>query len=857
MGLSFRPFDLRIDCGRWKDLDFTDNPRPTFSWAVQGTGSGQYQTACRLTVADAHAELWDSGWVRTQKQCLTYDGVALKGSHIYTVSLQVQNQSGERSECVRRRFATALLEAWPASWLEPADDYGDGAIYTIRRFELSEMPENCFFYACGLGYHSLYLNGNRIALDDWMTPPFTSYHKRCCYTAHTDLQKLLHIGKNVIGMVIAPGWRRNEGEYLKATGGREIPFMGRPCFTAVLELFGKNGKHARICADEKWESTRGAIVQTNIFQGETYDARNEIPHWCTPEMAYGTGCRLAEPPAKAYAMELQKLEPVQIGKRYRPQAITMPEQGRYIFDFGQNLAGVCELRIPADLPEGSRITIRHGELLDENGMLYTAPLRSAAATDCYISGGVNKNGQLWTPSFTYHGFRYAEVTGLNAVPDSESITALALYNAVDNSSTFRCGNSMVNALHESIVATERANLHNLPTDCPQRDERMFWLNDATVRFEELPFNFETGRLFPKIVHDIMDAQDEVGAIPCTVPFIYGTQPTDPVCSSFLIAAKQAYLHHGDTTLLREAYPALCAWNDRIYQMSNDGIVSNTLYGDWASPEDCCMEIAPFSAVTHGAVLSTGYCYYNARLLERFAEILSLEQDAAAHRDRAEMIRRAMLQEWLQEDGTFASGSQACQAFALWLDIIPSDKRKLVAEKLHKAVENAGFRLTTGNLCTLYVMDALAENGCIEDAWKLLTREEYPSWGYMLQNDATTIWERFELKKDPTMNSHCHPMFGAVDAWLYAYLAGIRPTDAGFSKVMIQPVIPKQLTFAEAVLDTCKGCFYVKWKKQYGKLALFVEIPFGAQAEIRLCGEIHHASSGSYHFLFDQPERMYM
>ena len=159
---SFQPFDLRIDCGRWKDLDFTDNPRPTFSWAVQGTGSGQYQTACRLTVADAHAELWDSGWVRTQKQCLTYDGVALKGSHIYTISLQVQNQSGERSECVRRRFATALLEAWPASWLEPADDYGDGAIYTIRRFELSEMPESCFFYACGLGYHSLYLNGNRI-----------------------------------------------------------------------------------------------------------------------------------------------------------------------------------------------------------------------------------------------------------------------------------------------------------------------------------------------------------------------------------------------------------------------------------------------------------------------------------------------------------------------------------------------------------------------------------------------------------------------------------------------------------------------------------------------------------------------
>ena len=257
----------------------------------------------------------------------------------------------------------------------------------------------------------------------------------------------------------------------------------------------------------------------------------------------GDACQLTDAPTTV--MELQKLEPVRVGHVYMPRSVSQPQNGVFVFDFGQNLAGVCQLRIPSDLPEGTKITVRHAELLDEYGMLYTAPLRTAAATDCYIAGKSEWNDRLWKPEFTCHGFRYAEVTGLDRVPEKDFICALALHNDVENQSMFRCGSGMVNQLQEAIVATELANIHNVPTDCPQRDERMFWLNDATVRFEEMPFNVECGQLLPKIVRDIMDAQDENGAIPCTVPFIYGTQPTDPVCSSFLVAAKQAYLHQGN------------------------------------------------------------------------------------------------------------------------------------------------------------------------------------------------------------------------------------------------------------------------------------------------------------------------
>ena len=851
MELKFHPFDLRIDCGRWKDGLVIENPRPLFSWAVQSTAKDQYQASCRITLESDTGTVWDSGWVMQREQSLRYSGEPLVSTALYTLKLQVQNNHGAYSEPLSCSFMTSLMEPWHAQWICPEKDFGDSVIYTVKRFSLSDLPNFAMLYACGIGVHQVWLNGERIAPDEWMVPALSSYDKRRYYRAYPNLQSRMRIGENVIGIAVAPGWRRNEGDYLSAVNGRKITFMGYPQLTASLELIFRDGKSTSIQTDESWNAYRGPVVETNIYQGEVYDARMEIPNWCTVDML-GTGirCRITEPIGASTIMMLQELEPVTIGRIYAPRIVTNPKPGIFVFDFGQNLAGVCELMLPPDLPEGSRITVRHAELLDEQGMLYTAPLRTAAATDCYIAGKSDGNIRIWHPDFTYHGFRYAEVTGLNCVPDGNFIRALALYNAVDNRSAFRCGSGEVNQIHAAITATERANLHNVTTDCPQRDERMFWLNDATVRFEELPFNFETGRLLPKLVRDIMDSQNETGAIPCTVPFVYGTQPTDPVCSSFLIAVRQAYLHHGNVDLIREAYPALCAWNDCIFHMEKDGIIPNTLYGDWASPEDCCMDIAPFSAITPGTVLSTGYCYYNATLLAWFAEVLLLTDAAKRHRDRAEYIRNAMLKTWLKPDGTFASGSQACQAFALWLGILPEEKRAAVARKLHDSVEAVGYRLTAGNLCTLYVMEELAEHGYVDDAWKLMTRETYPSWGYMLQHDATTIWERFELKKDPTMNSHCHPMYGAVGAWLYSCLAGIRPADAGFSKVILKPCIPEELSFAEAVLDTCKGDFLVKWKKEYGELIVQVTIPFGTEADVCIFDRTHHIHSGTHLFRYN-------
>lgn len=374
------------------------------------------------------------------------------------------------------------------------------------------------------------------------------------------------------------------------------------------------------------------------------------------------------------------------------------------------------------------------------------------------------------------------------------------------------------------------------------------MNDATVRFEETPYNFDTGRMFPKILRDLQDVQGEDGTITCTAPFVFGARPADPVCSSYLVLGMQALLHFNDKALIQEAYPGFAAWNQYLSsRCGEDGTVDYTYYGDWAAPADSCMSMEDArSSSTPGEFMSTGYHYYNSTLLEQFAHLLGKEEEAKLHRQQAEETRDAILKKWWDpETGRMATGSQACQAFALWLGLIPEEKEQLAAQRMHEAVEEAGMRLTTGNLCTRYLMDMLAKYGYEDDAYALLTREEYPSWGFMLQNSATTVWERFELKKNGGMNSHNHPMYGAVGYWFYAYLAGVTPTEYGWKSFRVAPVMPEKLLYVKARIQTCRGDILVKWHKKYGETFLSVSVPFGCQAEILLPEGVKKVGSG-YH-----------
>lgn len=813
-------------CGKENIVAGTDL---RFSWILHGEGR---QQAYSLKLLQGQKTVWDSGWVASDGQSCKTEIPVLRSGRRYAVILTVRDEDGKET-ALEGCFRVALLEAWPASWIVPETDLGEQTVCFVRTFETGEdVPENAVLFVCGIGYHRVTLNGGAVS-DHRMAPAVSGYDKRCYYEV-LDLKPHLQPGENTLCVEVGQGWRRNEGPYIGHMGERKVTFFGRPQLTAMLSAEWGDGSALTVMTDESWLWHGGNTVYSNLFDGETYDAR------LTPgEMR---PCVVTDAPGESCVLMPQELAPIRVQQAITPVSVHRVGDG-WVFDLGRNIAGVAEIRIPEGLPEGTVITLRHSEILDEQGDLCVAPLRKAKATDRYIVG--KENLQAWSPSFLYHGFRYVKVSGLPFAPMKDFLRGLHMYTDVDNGSFFRCGSGIANRIYDMILLTERDNIHSIATDCPQRDERMGWMNDATVRFEGMPYHFRMARFFPKILRDICDTQED-GAITCTAPYLYGNRPADPVSSSFLIAAQMCWLHYGDIDTLREVYPALRAWNDCLARYSTDGIVELSYYGDWASPRDCCAGSVR-SALTPGEFMSTGFHYYNCTLLASFAEALGLEEEAKAHSVRADFVREAFLRKWLHEDGTVCTGSQGCQALALRIGILPKETRSLAAEKMHEAVLRAGTRLTTGNLCTMYLMEMLTEYGYVDTAWALFTREEYPSWGYMLQNGATTVWERFELEKGASMNSHCHPMYGSVGKWLYSHIAGITPAVPGFRKARICPHIPAKLLTGQAVVDTCRGEILFRWEREEGTLRILVTIPCGMEAEICFAGSTVTVGAGTYSF----------
>ena len=829
------PAELRINNGRLTNETIVPNKEITLSWALGGEGKQCEYAVCLYGQGE---KIFNSGWVKSTEQSCVVTSPLMRSGFEYEVTLCLRDEDGNESASSGNFFRLALLEEWDAPWIAPTEDFEHAVIHFGRDFEIKGGSiENAVLYLCGIGYHAATLNGEAVS-DHRLAPSVSNYTKRCYYET-LDVSHLLRAGKNSLNIEVAQGWRRNRGDYLKYSGNT-LPFFGIPQLTAILLVCFEDGSQLKIVTDESWQCRRGNTVSAHLFDGETYDARISDTPW--------QACMVVDKPSPDTVMCPEVLEPIRVKKVFSPIAV-YKAGGGYIFDLGQNIAGVCEISIPDGLPVGTEITLYHAEMLDEQGDLYTAPLRGAKATDVYVIG--EENPAVWSPSFTYHGFRYVKVCGLPYRPSKDFLRGLQFYNDMDSGSSFKCGSGMVNKLYDMIVMTERDNVHSIATDCPQRDERMAWLNDASVRFEGMPYHFDVGRLFPKIIGDIRDEQVD-GAITCTAPLIFGNRPADPVCSSFLIAAYMSYLHYGNTDLLKDAYPAMCAWNECLERISVDGIIPLTYYGDWASPQDCCVGL-PQSALTPGEFMSTGYHYMNSKLLAIFAGALGKQEDVEKHEQRAEYVRNAMLSKWLAEDGTVSTGSQATQAFALRLGILPDDMKQKAADIMNEAVKKAGMRITTGNLCTLYLMEMLAEYGHVDTAWELITREEYPSWGYMMQNGATTVWERFELKKDPGMNSHCHPMYGSIGKWLYSHIAGIKPLTAGFEKIQIRPFMPKKLLTAQATVVTAKGDVTVRWEKSYGQAKLLVDIPAGTEASI-IFGENEYTVAGGTHaYVLDEAD----
>ena len=817
-----------------------------FSWGAVNDRADAVQSACRVTLS-AHCFSWDSGWINTRAQELRYEGPELPRGEAVSLTIRVKDDSGLESETYSNAIYNAALD-WNSGWIGMPRESPSHALYFRREFEITRPVRFAALYVCGLGYQHITVNGtspDNAKLD----PAYTDYTRTCQYVFQPEIGSLLRPGKNCIGVTVGSGWRHVRFfETRKMFGGKPLHFQGSPQLSAILHITYEDGSSEKIVTDSAWQCGSGPVTDNDLFDGETYDAREAHPGWDMP--GFSGFASAEELPTPGGVMRPMLVSPIIEHNSRRPVAIWSSGDSA-IIDFGQNIAGVVRVHLPAGLKRGDTVTVSTAEELDEQGELETAPLRTAKSTDTYIASGDPRELAVWQPSFTYHGFRYASLTGLGPGITPETAEAVEWHTDLETHSFFRCGNPIATEIHKMCLATERANQHSVLTDCPQRDERQGWMNDATVRFEETPYNFDIGIMFPKLIRDIMDAQGTDGSITCTAPFVFGSRPADPVCSSFILAGWEAWLHTGNTDILREAFPAFEAWENCLLSHSDGYIVNYGYYGDWAAPAYACKPgDSAESAVTPVEFMSTGYSFLNCRLLSRIADLLNLPDSKKHWEDVGEKVRTAMLDKWYDsKSGAVCTGSQACQAFSLWLGILPESGRPAAAQRLSDDLTANGLRFTTGNLCTRYLLDVLSDSGRLDTAWALVTKQDYPSWGYMLQNEATTVWERFELKKNPGMNSHNHPMYGALDYWFYAYLTGIRPVDAGWSRIVIKPYMPRGLLSAQAVVDTVKGDVAVRWFRRYGGTYLHVTVPFGSRAEIFFGGETHEVGSGFHVFSF--------
>lgn len=780
------------------------------------------QKAFSLEVKKHGRPFWSTGWLESRR---TY-GVKLPAEKLeedmdYEACLILRMENGGEMESAPLVFWTGITDRnWNSEWLKPYMNTGSAPLFRWP-FQIDRPVETVRLYICGLGYFTATVNGKPIS-EDLLGPGWGVYRKHVPYCVY-DITERVSLGDNAMGVVLGQGWYH-------ASLGHEIDTL---LFSMQMSVRYADGSHEWRTIGRKHDwlvCSGGPILQNSIYDGEIYDARNEIPGWDT------AGFTPDDPEQWKWAivtegpvgrMIPQATEPIRVVQCRRPERIWKTAEGSHVIDFGQNLAGFAVIEL--DEPAGTSVRFSFAEITDPSGHLNKKNLREAKAEDTYISSG---RKALYHPTFTYHGFRYIEISGLTNETSLETLNACVIRNAVDARGAFACGNEMINRIQGICRWTESNNLHWVPTDCPQRDERLGWLNDLTVRAEEAVYNFELRAFFTAYLQMIADEQGEkTGAISDTAPYIkYGSQPADPVCSSFLVLGWLLYMHYGDAATLSRYYRHYAAWTDYLWSISTDGIVPYSYYGDWASPiQECDSEsygAGAVSVMTPGLLMSSGFLYYNARLMEKMSEVLNRNEDIAHWRQIASTTRDSLNRAYYHpETGGYATDSQAANTFMVWLGVAPDPVR--TSRRILDSVVRRDYHIFTGNICSRYILEVLTEAGYVDEVFKVVTQTTYPSWGYMLENGATTTWERWEyVDSGPLlgMASHDHPMYATISAWFYRYLLGIQVETPGFDSFILKPYFPEQLPSAKGSLETIKGTIRTQWERQGEGIALCVEVP---------------------------------
>ncbi len=818
-----------------------DVTSPRLSWILNHSGRGQLQSAYHVLVASSRSKLeancsdkWDSGKVESNHSVnVAYQGSPLDSGKTYYWKVRVWNKKGKVSPYSDvARFEMGLLQpsCWQGEWIGWQGGKTGEALLVRKEFAIDKPVSRARVYISGLGYYELHLNGKKVG-DHVLDPGWTEYTKTVLYVTY-DVIEYLREGANAIGVILGNGW------------------YGSPqmIFQMNVELADGTARYI-ISEGWGWSVASSPITRNSIYDGEIYDARLEKPGWDSPsyeESPYEwmNAERLEGPGG---VMKAQMLEPIKVLETINPVAIGNPKPGVYVYDMGQNIAGWVRLMVQG--PQDTAVTLKFAEILYEDGTINRENLRTAEATDTYILKGEDK--EVYEPRFTYHGFRYVQMSGFPGTPKLKNLQGRVVHSAVEPIGKFTCSNELLNKIHQNVVRTESNNLHSVPTDCPQRDERLGWLNDMTVRAEEAICNFNMARLYTKWLRDIRDAQNKkTGSIPETAPYRWGSDPGDPVdCYPFLVW--YLYQYYGDRRILEENYNGIKQWVDFLDTKTDDYIVSYCRVGDWSPPikesfsaddvgvptdsPGAITMAGAFPANTPGLLTSTAYYYYAALILSQVAHILEKSGHANKYSELASHIKAAFNTRFLNRHANqYATGSQCSNALPLFLGLVPETDKIAVLENLvEDIIVNHKGHLSTGNQGTKYVLQVLTDHGQTDVAYAIVTQTTYPSWGYMISKGATTIWERWEYMTGPGMNSHDHPMLGSVDAWFYKALAGINPDPdgPGYQRIVIRPHLAGDLKYVNASVKTIRGVVSSSWRKFGNSLTLNVVLPVNSEARV--------------------------
>jgi len=840
-----------LRCEYQQDPLGVDSPRPRLSWQIQSSRHDVRQGAYRVLVATSpellardQGDLWDSGQVQSSNSTqVSYGGTALTSSQRCYWKARVWDGSGQPSGwSPPANWEMGLLhpEDWQARWIgsgpprEPRPAAGffqstnelagftqpvevNGRSTLLRKKFLVRGPvRQARLYVTGLGYYEASCNGSRIG-DHVLAPAKSNYRKWVFYDTY-DLTSRLHPGTNTLGIMLGNGWFN---PYPKWWEPYRMQWFGSKRALVQLHLEYADGSREVVVSDGSWKTAPGPVLYSCIYDGEVYDARQELRHWDEADGsdAAWVPANVVEPPGGVLMSPL--MPPIRVTRHLPAIAVKHPRPGVHVFDFGQNCSGWARLTVRG--PRGARIRLRYAEDVHPDGTLDVTSNEHAQATDAYVLKG--EGTEVYEPRFTFHGFRYVEVTGFPGEPGPTNLLGCVVHTACANIGSFSCGNELLNRIHRATVWSQRSNLMGYPMDCPQRDERLGWFGDALISMEEAQFNFDGMPAFYNAwLNGVRLNQNEPnGDISIVSPRPYLSLEPDPTWSSaYVVMSWQYYVHYGDREFLARQFDAMKRYVDYLGTQGTNGILPKYWIGDWGTVVEGWKEGEP-------VLVGTAFYYYDARIVAKAAKALGRTAEEDKYSALARQIRAAFnLKFFDRQQKQYEQGTQFSNAFPLFLGLAdPADEPAILAHILQD-LERRKWHFDVGVLGAKYLIEALTEHGQPSVAYRLATQTGYPSWAHLLEGGRTTLSEFWDLH-----GSHNHIMLGSIDGWFYRTLAGIQTDEAhpGFEHFFIRPYVPDTLSFVHGKIETIRGPISVSWTNTAGSFELSVSVPANSTATI--------------------------